>query len=37
MNDTTHANATAKTALGCLNGLAAEPAELPRIKFSIPG
>ncbi len=25
MKDTTQANATAKTALGCLNGLAAEP------------
>ena len=25
MNDTTQATATAKTALGCLNGLAAEP------------
>jgi hypothetical protein len=25
MNDTTHANATAKTAFGCLNGLATEP------------
>jgi hypothetical protein len=25
MNDTTQANATAKTAFGCLNGLATEP------------
>ena len=29
MNDTTQANATAKTAFGCLNGLAAEPVGLP--------
>jgi hypothetical protein len=26
MNDTTQANATAKTAFGCRNGLATEPA-----------
>ena len=29
MKDTTQANATAKTALGCLNGLAAEPWVAP--------
>src|SRR5580700_2581906 len=29
MKDTTQANATAKTALGCLNGLAAEPWGAP--------
>ena len=32
MNDTTQANATAKTALGCLNGLAAEPWTVPLIQ-----
>lgn len=36
MNDTTHANATAKTALGCLNGLAAEPPWAPVIGVSTP-
>ena len=29
MNDTTQANATANTAFGCLNGLAADPADVP--------
>ena len=31
MNDTTQANATANTAFGCLNGLAAEPVRAPLI------
>jgi hypothetical protein len=29
MNDTTQAKATANTAFGCLNGLAAEPWGVP--------
>ncbi len=33
MKDTTQANATAKTALGCLNGLAAEPWGAPLMKL----
>src|ERR1700752_3941442 len=33
MKDTTQANATAKTALGCLNGLAAEPWVAPLMKL----
>ncbi len=35
MNDTTQASATAKTALGCLNGLATEPAWVPLIGCSL--
>jgi hypothetical protein len=31
MNDTTQARATANTAFGCRNGLAAEPVMLPVI------
>jgi hypothetical protein len=31
MNETTQANATAKTAFGCRNGLATEPAWVPFI------
>jgi hypothetical protein len=33
IKDTTQANATAKTALGCLNGLAAEPWGAPLMKL----
>src|ERR1700722_17899095 len=33
MKDTTQANATAKTAFGCLNGLAAEPWVAPLMKL----
>ena len=34
MNDTTHANATANTALGCLNGLVAGAPLMTMLRFT---
>src|ERR1700759_5496632 len=37
MKDTTQANATANTAFGCLNGLAAGPCVVPLMRFAPQG